>query len=89
MERITDSISPSFFSTYCFDKPTDQWYPNLKESLGTTASEEKAIARRRYHRAIKPLSRFPKDPQAWISEWEEAMNEGISNKVVETQTPSD
>jgi len=70
---VIENVSPHYFTVACGPEETlEEWYTNLKEDVGVTATQSKEDARQQYKDAIKPF-RNPKDWEKWLKNWKEAM----------------
>jgi hypothetical protein len=67
MKTTTDHIR----RTCCNLQDTlEGWYAKLKEQVGVLDSKQKLDARAHYKAATKQLSKAPRDPLAWLDNWE-------------------
>lgn len=86
---ITSTIAPTYRTTAC--KPTAtirDWYAKIKEEAGATESMIISDAKEKYKKAIAQLMKPPKDFNAWICNWEEAMSTARDKKIGEVSSTS-
>jgi hypothetical protein len=79
---LEKTVSSAYYKTSCSPTSTVRdWYNNLKNAIGQTDYQNHEHLRKRYRDAIKPLSKMPKDPEAWITNWEQIITEGKEKKL--------
>ncbi|KAK9370270.1 hypothetical protein V1509DRAFT_335591 [Lipomyces kononenkoae] len=72
---VMDTVSQHYLESACEPVETiAQWYSNLKEQCRQTEQATKSRAREEYRAAIKPLTKPPKDFEAWVNKWEHSMS---------------
>ncbi|KAK4246303.1 hypothetical protein C7999DRAFT_15565 [Corynascus novoguineensis] len=78
------------YSTCQPGKGLDVWYEQLRERVGATDQQIYDDATDRYEDALwKTSSKPPGDLQAWLKEWEDAINEAIDEGVPGVQQSRD
>ena len=86
---VTSSIAPHYFDSTC--EPTESlrvWYENIIEHSGVSEGMIITAARDKYKEAVVVLRKPPKDFDAWLNNWEQAMSHGQRKKVPEAQSIS-
>jgi hypothetical protein len=84
---IYSTVSTTYRKTCCIEGQTlDKWYSAFKKIGLSYETNRIPDARARYQRAIKPLSKLPKNFDDWLTEWETAMAEGQELKITDTQS---
>jgi hypothetical protein len=82
MKTTTDHIR----RTCCNPEDTlEGWYAKLKKQVGVSDSKQKLDARAHYKAATKQLSKAPRDPLAWLDNWEQAVTLAKEKDVPEAQ----
>ena len=59
------------------------WYKKLKEYVSAGDLMDERTVREKYQAAVEVLRKPPKDWNAWLNAWEEAMSEGIKKNLPE------
>jgi hypothetical protein len=71
---ITKTVDTDYRQTCCLSQKTiKEWFEALKEQVGMSVYATESLIMDNYHKAVKPLTRPPKDFQQWITEWEKAL----------------
>jgi hypothetical protein len=86
---VTSSIPQHTFENAC--EPTEsirEWYKKIKEDSGTSKEMITSAARDKYKQAVVELKKPPKDFDAWLNTWEQAISYAQSKKVPEAQSTS-
>ncbi|RHZ67143.1 uncharacterized protein CDV56_107613 [Aspergillus thermomutatus] len=79
---MTKSVASSYSKTCFHHKRTiKEWYDALKEQVGVDEYDIKREIVDAYKRAVKPLSKTPKDFESWITNWEQIMAEGTERDL--------
>lgn len=88
---IDDTVNKHLLSTACPPgKTLDVWYRQLKERVGASDRQIYHNAAERYENSLwKTSSKIPKDLQAWLSEWEDAINEAADEEIPGVQHSRD
>lgn len=80
-EWITGSVKPQIYQINCDpEESTRTWYTNLKVAMGGTNKETISKNLTAYKKAVKPMDKAPKDPIAWIAQWEHAISLALKNR---------
>jgi hypothetical protein len=79
---MTKTVAPNYVQT-CFDysEGISEWYGKLKEQVSINEHTIKREIKASYRQAVKPLSKPPKDFEAWITTWEQVMAKGINRNI--------
>jgi hypothetical protein len=79
---MTKTVASSYAQT-CFDYSDGikEWYNKLKEQVSMNEHTIKKEIKALYRQAVKPLSKAPKDFEAWITNWEQVMAKGINRDI--------
>ncbi|KAI1097132.1 hypothetical protein F4804DRAFT_202894 [Jackrogersella minutella] len=89
-EFIHETVHPTHIDISCKPgEPLHKWYGNLKAHLGSTDMEISDEAFDQYNDAVKSLSKEPKDWEAWVTKWENAMRNAMNRNIPATQRASD
>lgn len=81
-------MTPTWFSTTCKStKSLAEIYRDRKARLGTTLTEQKNEAKKKYREAFQPLRRI-RDWEKWLTTWEGAMVRGLKKNIPETTDAS-
>jgi hypothetical protein len=73
-EWITKTVNTDYRQTCCQSQKTiKEWFEALQEQVGMSTYATESLIIDNYHKAIKPLTKPPKDFQQWITEWEKAL----------------
>lgn len=84
---VFSTTSKTLLKTCCREGETlDEWYQAFKKVGSAYEDNRIPDARARYQRAIKPLSKLPKNFDDWLAEWENAIAEGQELKIGDIQT---
>ena len=86
---VTSSIAPHYFDSAC--EPTESirvWYANIIEHSGVSKGMIITAARDKYKEAVTVLKKPPRDFDAWLNCWEQAMSYAQSKRVPEAQSIS-
>jgi hypothetical protein len=80
---MTKTVAPRYMET-CFEysETVRVWYENLKKQVGTNEHTIKREIKDTYKHAIKPLTKTPKDIEAWIANWEQVMAKGFDREIL-------
>ncbi|KAL8366239.1 hypothetical protein RB595_004825 [Gaeumannomyces hyphopodioides] len=82
---VLNTVSETYKLTICHeDKNLAEWYRTLEETGKVHEHRLKGEARDRYRASVKPLTKLPRDFDAWVRQWETAMAYGIQKKVADT-----
>jgi len=83
---VLATVSTDFQMSCCPENSTlDVWYRALELSGASYQRNRVADVRERYQRAVKPLTKAPRNFEAWVTEWESAVAEAKSVGVGETR----
>ena len=76
---MTKTVASNYAQT-CFEysEGIKEWYGKLKEQVGMNEHSIKREIKASYRQAVRPLSKPPKDFEAWITNWEQVMAKGIT-----------
>ena len=79
---MTKTVASNYAQT-CFDysEGIKEWYGKLKEQVSMNEHSIKREIKASYRQAVRPLSKPPKDFEAWITNWEQVMAKGINRDI--------
>jgi hypothetical protein len=79
---MTKTVASNYAQT-CFDYSDGikEWYGKLKEQVSMNEHSIKREIKVSYRQAVRPLSKPPKDFEAWITNWEQVMAKGINRDI--------
>ncbi|KAL8376599.1 hypothetical protein RB595_007616 [Gaeumannomyces hyphopodioides] len=82
---VLNTVSETYKLTICHeDKNLAEWYRALEKTGKVHEHRLKGEARDRYRASVKPLTKLPRNFDAWVRQWETAMAYGIQKKVADT-----
>ena len=86
---VTSSITLYYFDSACkLTESIHVWYTNIIEHSRVSKGIILTAARDKYKEAVTVLRKTPKDFDAWLGNWEQAMSYAQSKKVPEAQSIS-
>jgi hypothetical protein len=85
---IQSTVSPHLQKTCCLPQTSlRKWVTNLKQRMGTSLDEERAMARERYHNALRPM-RAVSSWDTWLLEYDHAATNAEAEGVPEATDPN-
>lgn len=83
---VTSTISPTYRLNACPQgKTLDVWFKELRK-IGAIYEDRMTIdASNAYHAMIKPITKLPRDLNAWIERWETTMTNSIKKEISDAQ----
>ena len=84
---VTSTISPTYRINSCPQgKTLDVWFKELRK-IGAIYEDRMTIdASNAYHAMIKPVTKLPRDLNAWIERWETTMTNSIKKEISDSQS---
>ena len=84
---MTKTVASAYIETaFYYTKTVREWYKALKQQVSTDEFTIKEDIRNMYRRAIKPLSKAPKDFELWITTWEQIIAKGSERNLLFANT---
>ena len=73
---VENTVKPEYTRICCHpEKSIRDWYQSLKTTISMDRTEKALRLNQRYRAAVRPMTRAPKDFDAWVSEWGIIMSE--------------
>ena len=88
-QYIEETVAAEIYRIACEpEQPIATWFSNLKQQAGLSDRQEKAEIRDQYLEVIKPLTKAPKDPEKWATQWEATLALAKAKQVEGAQQPT-